>query len=254
MTRLLSKRKRLQTENWYDKAGEKMSISENYQRIMENIQKSAEKAGRNMEEITLLGVSKTVDLERMQEAIACGVYDLGENKVQELLWKYDALPKENLRWHLIGHLQTNKVKYIADKVELIHSIDSIKVARELNKQAEKCGRNIKFLLQVNVSGEESKFGISPDEVEEFLENAAVMRNIRLCGLMTIPPFTENPEHSRKYFYKLKKLFVDIGAKNYDNIFMETLSMGMSGDYGVAIEEGATIVRVGTALFGARDYT
>ncbi|MCR4689971.1 MAG: YggS family pyridoxal phosphate-dependent enzyme [Lachnospiraceae bacterium] len=203
-------------------------------------------------EVTLIAVSKTHPASDIQTLYDHGVRHFGENKVQELKEKHETLP-EDIKWHLIGHLQTNKVKYIAGFVTMIHSVDSYKLACEISKEAGKHGRTIDILIEVNVAGEESKFGITPQETPELVEKIAALPGVRICGLMTIAPFTEDPESNRKYFEKLKQLSVDIMRKNIDNIDMNVLSMGMTGDFEVAIEEGATHVRVGTAIFGMRDY-
>ena len=227
-------------------------ISKNIKTVMEKVEKAAQKSGRRVEDITVIAVSKTVEVERIRVALEEGFVDLGENKVQELMEKYDALG-ENCQWHLIGHLQTNKVKYIIDKVRMIHSVDSIELAEEIQKRALKVNRTIDILIQVNVSGEESKFGISPGEVEAFIRKLSTFDHIKVKGLMTIAPYAENQEDIRGVFKQLKKIFIDINAENIDNINMEFLSMGMSNDFEVAIEEGANIVRIGTLIFGKRYY-
>ena len=175
-----------------------------------------------------------------------------ENKVQEITEKYDALPRD-ISWHMIGHLQRNKVKYIIDKVDYIHSVDSVRLAETIEKEAAKHNLTVKILVEVNVAGEESKFGLSPEEVLPFIEEISEFSHIQVCGLMTIAPFVENPEENRPYFSRLRKLSVDIDSKKVNNVNMSMLSMGMTNDYEVAIEEGATMVRIGTGLFGARNY-
>ena len=200
------------------------------------IQAACDRAGRKREEVTLIAVSKTKPIEMLQEAYDLGVRVFGENKVQEITAKYDALP-DDIHWHMIGHLQTNKVKYIIDKVDLIHSVDSVKLAETI----------------VNVAQEESKFGLKTEEVLPFIEKIANFEHIKVCGLMTIAPFVDNPEENRQIFANLHKLSVDINEKNIDNVYVNILSMGMTNDYEVAIEEGATMVRVGTGIFGARNY-
>ncbi len=222
-------------------------IKENVARIMEDIASAAAAAGRKPEEITLIGVTKTVSYEQARELMDAGVFNLGENRVQSLLDKYEHL-KETPTWHLIGHLQTNKVKYIADKVSMIHSVDSIKLATEIDRQFQKVGRCADILVQVNVSGEESKFGICPEDTDALLEQLSQLTHLRVRGLMTMAPKTDHPDECRRFFYGLHKLAVDIEAKKYDNINMEHLSMGMSGDFRQAILEGATMVRIGSALF------
>ena len=228
-----------------------MSIADNLKEIEEKITKAAEISGRKREDVLLLAVSKTVDVPRIKEAVNLGLVDLGENKPQEINWKYDEI--ENVRWHQIGHLQTNKVKYIIDKVCLIHSLDSVKLCEEIQKRAEAKEITMDVLVEINIAGEEAKHGVPPEKAEELVLEASKFKNIRVKGLMTVAPFVENPEENRKYFRQLKQLSVDINAKNIDNIYMDTLSMGMTNDYVVAVEEGATMVRVGTAIFGARNY-
>ncbi len=220
--------------------------------VEQTIQNACKKSGRNKDEVTLIAVSKTKPVEMLQEAYDLGVRIFGENKVQELTQKYDLLPKD-IQWHFIGHLQTNKVKYIVDKVALIHSVDSIKLAETIEKEAEKKGCIARILVEVNVAQEESKFGIKVEEVLPFIEKISNFKHIKVEGLMTIAPFVENPEENRPIFSKLSQLSVDINAKNIDNVNVSILSMGMTNDYEVAIEEGATFVRVGTGIFGHRDY-
>ena len=188
----------------------------------------------------------------LQEAYDAGSRDFGENKVQEIMDKVPQLPSD-IRWHMIGHLQRNKIKYIIDKVCMIHSIESVRLAEAVNEEAAKHGRVIPVLVEVNMAGEETKFGIRPEETEDFIREICLLPNIQVNGLMTIAPYTENAEDNRIYFRNLKKLYVDIKEKNIDNVVMSHLSMGMTGDYEVAIEEGATMVRVGTGIFGERFY-
>lgn len=207
---------------------------------------------RKKEEVTLIAVSKTKPIPLLQEAYETGIRDFGENKVQEILNKYDAMP-DDVRWHLIGHLQTNKVKYIVDKVAMIHSLDSIHLAETIERECAKKDRIMPVLVQVNIAGEDTKFGLDPDTTEEFIRRAASFPHIQIQGLMTVAPIVEFPEENRVYFSKLYKLFLDIKKKNIDNVYMNILSMGMSGDFEVAIEEGATMVRVGTSIFGERNY-
>jgi len=226
-------------------------ISENVAAIQEKIAISARKSGREPKDIKLIGVTKTIDLPRIKELLAAGVEDIGENRVQEFLPKYEALNAENVNWHFIGHLQRNKVKFIADKVDLIHSVDSLPLAEEVNRCAEKAGRVIKILIEVNIAEESSKFGILKCGIFEFVENLVKLPHVSLCGLMCVPPFVENAEENRRFFENMRNLKLDI-QRNwlYHTIPLE-LSMGMTGDYSVAIEEGATMVRIGTALFGER---
>lgn len=228
-------------------------LKERLEEVEEKIQEACRRAGRDRSEVTLIAVSKTKPAEILKEAYDLGVRVFGENKVQELTEKFEVLPKD-IRWHMIGHLQTNKVKYIADKVELIHSVDSLRLAETIEKEAAKRGRVIDILVEVNVAEEESKFGLKKEEVIPFIEKVAGFSHINVRGLMTIAPFVENPEKNRPVFADLRKLSVDITAKNIDNVNVSILSMGMTNDYEVAIEEGATMVRVGTGIFGARDYT
>lgn len=222
-------------------------IQDNVKRVMEEIARTASASGRKPEDITLVGVTKTVTAAQAKELIDAGVTNLGENRVQSLLDKYETL-KDEPAWHLIGHLQTNKVKYIADKVSMIHSVDSLKLAEEIDRRFQMAGRTANILVQVNVSGEESKFGIQPENAFPLMESLSQLKNIQVCGLMTMAPKTDHPDDCRKFFYGLHKLSVDIRDKKYDNINMGQLSMGMSGDFREAILEGATIVRIGSALF------
>ena len=227
-------------------------IKENLANVRENIKKACERAGRDPEEVTLISVSKTKPISMLEEAYAADCRDFGENKVQEIMDKYPQLP-EDIRWHMIGHLQRNKVKYIIDKVSLIHSVDSLRLAQEISSQAVKKQVDIDILLEVNIAGEESKFGIAREEAIQLAEEAATLPHIHIKGLMTIAPFVSNPEDNREYFRQIRELSVDIGQKNIDNVTMSVLSMGMTGDYTVAIEEGATMIRVGTGIFGERNY-
>lgn len=227
-------------------------IRENLGNVRRHMAEACEKSGRALEEVKLIAVSKTKPVSALEEAYACGCRDFGENKVQELVDKYEALPKD-IRWHMIGHLQRNKVKYIVDKVYLIHSVDSLRLAQEIEKEAAKHKKTVNILLEVNVAEEESKFGVTPDDVLELVKEVVKMPHIRIKGLMTVAPYVENAEENRPYFGKLKKIFVDIIHKNIDNVFMEEISMGMTGDYEVAITEGATYIRVGTGIFGERNY-
>lgn len=227
-------------------------INENISKIRENIVKACEKAGRNPEEVTLIAVSKTKPVSAIEEALLSGTLDYGENKVQELCDKYDVLPK-NIRWHMIGHLQRNKVKYLVGKTYLVHSVDSLRLAEQIEKEFAKHNQVCDILVEVNIAQEESKFGINAKETEELIRKIAKFEHVRIKGLMTIAPYTEDPESNREYFREIKKLSVDIRDKNIDNVSMDVLSMGMTGDYMVAVEEGATMVRVGTGIFGERNY-
>lgn len=227
-------------------------IKENLKIVEENIEAACKRAGRNRDEVTLIAVSKTKPVEMLREAIEYGMVDFGENKVQEMCDKIDVIP-EKLNWHMIGHLQRNKVKYIVDKSYLIHSVDSLRLAEQINAEAQKKNVVCDILLEVNIANEKSKFGLSSEEVPELLAKIKTMKNVRVKGLMTIAPFVDNPEDNREHFRNLHKLFIDMREQTSDNISMEVLSMGMTGDYEVAIEEGATMVRVGTGIFGARNY-
>ena len=227
-------------------------LRENLQEVEKRIQEACARAGRDRSEVTLVSVSKTKPVEMLQEAYDLGVRVFGENKVQEIRDKYDALPKD-IEWHMIGHLQTNKVKYIVDKVKLIHSVDSLRLAEIIEKEAEKHNRSVDILLEVNVAEETSKFGLKTVEVIPFAEKIAQFPHINMRGLMTIAPFVDDPEKNRTIFRDLHKLYVDIKEKNIDNGTVSILSMGMTNDYEVAIEEGATMVRIGTGIFGARNY-
>lgn len=228
-------------------------LKDHLNEVEERIQAACTRVGRRREEVTLIAVSKTKPKEVLKEAYDLGIRVFGENKVQELTEKYDELP-DDIHWHMIGHLQTNKVKHIIDKVELIHSVDSIKLVEAIEKEAAKKGRIVNILVEVNVAEEESKFGLKVDEVIPFIQKITDYPHIHVCGLMTIAPFVENPEENRSIFQNLHKLSVDIALKNIDNVNVNILSMGMTNDYEVAIEEGATMVRIGTGIFGARDYT
>ena len=222
-------------------------IKDNVKRVMERISDAAVRANRNPEDITLVAVTKTVTAKETREVMDAGVTTLGENRVQSLLEKYETL-KDEPTWHLIGHLQTNKVKYIADKVSMIHSVDSLKLAEEISKKFSELNKAANILIQVNVSGEESKFGITPDESIPLMEKLSELPGVKVSGLMTMAPLIATPDECRKYFYDLKKLSMDIAERKISGISMEHLSMGMSGDYYEAILEGATLVRVGSALF------
>ena len=227
-------------------------LVDNYEKVLKNVNEAYLKSGRTDGNITLIAVSKTKPVSDIEELYDHGVRVFGENKVQELCEKYEALPKD-IEWHMIGHLQRNKVKYIVDKVALIHSVDSVRLAQQIEDEAAKKNLIVNILIEVNVAEEESKFGLKTDEVIDMVETISKFEHIRIKGLMTIAPFVNNPEENRKYFKKLKQLSVDIEAKNIDNVCMCELSMGMTGDYQVATEEGATFVRVGTGIFGERHY-
>ena len=228
-------------------------IEANMEIVKQKIAQACEKAGRSMAEVTLIAVSKTKPVPALLEAYEAGAREFGENKVQELVDKIPMLPAD-VRWHMIGHLQRNKVKYIVDKVALIHSVDSLRLAEEISREAVKKQTEVDILVEVNMAEEESKFGVSEKEAPALVEEISKLPAIHIKGLMTIAPYVENAEENRKYFQRLKQLSVDIAQKNIDNVSMNVLSMGMTGDYGVAVEEGATYVRVGTGIFGERDYS
>lgn len=227
-------------------------IRHNLEDVEQKIVQACNRVGRNRSDVTLIAVSKTKPIDMIKEVIDYGIVEFGENKVQELCDKYEAIPNK-LNWHMIGHLQRNKVKYIVDKVCLIHSVDSLRLAEQINEEAKKKGVICQVLIEVNIAEEESKFGVNKEEIIELLTTISSFTNIKVKGLMTIAPFVENPEENRVHFRKLRKLIIDIKSKNIDNIDMDILSMGMTGDYEVAIEEGATMVRVGTGIFGERNY-
>ena len=227
-------------------------IKENLAEVHKNIEAACARAGRRPEEVTLISVSKTKPVSALLEAYEAGERVFGENKVQEINDKYPQMPPDT-HWHMIGHLQRNKVKYIIDKACLIHSVDSVRLAETINQEAEKHGIVMPVLVEVNIAKEPSKFGLMPEETLDFIREVSHFTHIKVNGLMTIAPFVENPEDNRFYFQNLKKLYVDIKEKNIDNVNMCILSMGMTGDFEVAIEEGATMVRVGTGIFGERNY-
>lgn len=218
--------------------------------VQDNFQKINKETG---DDVLLVAVTKTHPADIINEAIDAGATDIGENKAQEIMDKYDQV--KPVRWHMIGHLQTNKVKYIIDKVDMIHSVDSLKLAKEINKRAANHDKIMDVLVQVNSAQEESKFGVTSEETGELIDAIlANCPNVKICGLMCIAPFDENPDNVRKYFVELKKLYDDYKKIEHDNIDFKYLSMGMSHDYKVAIEEGSNLVRVGTAIFGERDYS
>ena len=227
-------------------------VAENLAQVQKNINESCNKINRDPNEVTLIAVSKTKPVEMLKEAYDAGARVFGENKVQEIVDKYDQMPSD-VKWHMIGHLQRNKVKYLIGKVVLIHSVDSLRLAEQIEHEAAKADIVMPVLIEVNVAEEESKFGTTSEAAMQLVEAVSKMPHIKIRGLMTIAPFTDNPEDNRIYFRKLKQLSVDIKSKNIDNVDMDELSMGMTGDYEVAIEEGATMVRVGTGIFGKRNY-
>lgn len=226
-------------------------ISANIDRVRAGIAAACARSGRRPEEVTLIAVTKTFPAERVREAIRAGIVDIGENYVQELLPKHDALAAEPVRWHFIGHLQSNKVKYIAPWVTMVHAVDNRPLAGELDRRAAQAGRAMDVLIEVNTTGEGTKFGLAPDAVVPFVRTLADLPHLRVCGLMTIGPFLPDPEASRPMFRRLRELRDELRAIPQQNLDPVHLSMGMTGDYGVAIEEGATFIRIGTALFGSR---
>ena len=220
--------------------------------VTEKISAACKRAGRNPEEVTLIAVSKTMPVEAIREAMECGIIEFGENRPQELRDKQAEIT-EPLHWHMIGSLQTNKLKYVIGKTVLIHSVDSVHLAQAIHEMSEKKGLITEVLLEINIAGEASKHGISPDALEATVREIAKFSCIKIRGLMTVAPYTEDAEENRIYFKQMKQLMVDINSKNIDNVYMDILSMGMTGDYEIAIEEGATLVRVGTGIFGHRVY-
>ncbi len=227
-------------------------IAENLKKVEENICAACKRASRSRDEVTLIAVSKTKPIEDIMEAYNAGIRDFGENKVQELVDKYEKLPKD-IRWHMIGHLQKNKVKYIVDKAVLIHSVDSFDLAKEISRQAEKKNVTADILIEVNIANEETKFGISADRALELIKQIMELPYVNVRGLMCIAPYVVVPEENRQFFNKMLKLDVDITRIICNNSPIDVMSMGMTCDYEVAIEEGATMVRVGTGIFGERDY-
>ncbi len=228
-------------------------IRYNYETIVRNIEDAAVQSGRRLEDITFLAATKTVAPEFINYAISLGLKFIGENKVQELLSKYDSYDLDNSQLHFIGHLQTNKVRQIVGKVSMIQSVDSLKLAQEISRQSIKQDISTDILIEVNVGREENKSGVMPENLEELLCQIAALDNISVKGLMAIPPICENEQKIRGYFQIMRNMFLDISTKKIDNIRMDTLSMGMSGDYREAILEGANLVRIGSSLFGTRNY-
>nr|WP_322790732.1 YggS family pyridoxal phosphate-dependent enzyme [Sedimentibacter hydroxybenzoicus] len=228
-------------------------MKENIDGILERIADVCERSGRNPDDITLIAVSKTVNADRAREAVEAGIVNLGENRVQELTDKYEKLSDTEVKWHMIGHLQKNKVKYIIDKVELIHSVESIELANEINKRAEKNNLKVNILVELNIGEEESKFGISEESVYDFVKSLEQFENINVLGIMTVAPFAEDPEEIRWVLKKMKVIFDKLSSMNIKNSNMKFLSMGMTNDFEIAIEEGANIIRIGTAVFGERTY-
>lgn len=248
-------------------------IQDNITKVLQNIESACKRSHRSKEEVLLIAVSKTKPIEMLKEAYEAGIREFGENKVQELCDKEEKVKDfetfhnqpestekqpdnstNDIHWHMIGHLQRNKVKYIVDKVTLIHSVDSLRLAEQIDIEAKKKGILVDILIEINIASEESKFGVKPSEAEELIHEISGLSSVRIKGLMTVAPYTENAEENRTYFKKMHQLYVDIKEKNIDNVTMKILSMGMTGDYEVAIEEGSTMVRVGTGIFGERNYS
>lgn len=227
-------------------------LKENLAEVQSRVEQACKRAGRDVAEVTLIAVSKTKPVTDLQEIYNAGVRDFGENKVQEMCDKMEKMPKD-INWHMIGHLQRNKVKYIVGNMALIHSVDSYRLAEEINIQAKKKGIVVPILVEVNIADETTKFGVSKEDAMELVRQIASLDALSIKGLMTIAPYVVDPEENRAYFRKIKELSVDIDNQNIDNVSMDILSMGMTGDFEVAIEEGATMVRVGTGIFGKRDY-
>lgn len=228
-------------------------LIERYNEVKKHVEEACKRVGRDPREVTVIAVSKTKPLEMVEELRKEKVLDFGENKVQEIRDKYANISWP-VRWHLIGHLQTNKIKYIVDKVALIHSVDSIKLAQAIDKEAAKHDvKEVPILIQVNFAHEDTKFGLNPEDVFDVVKEISALEHVKIKGLMQSAPFVDDPEDNRKYFRAMKQLSVDINNKNFDNVDMSILSMGMTNDYEIAVEEGATMVRVGTAIFGERNY-
>ncbi|MCI5970960.1 MAG: YggS family pyridoxal phosphate-dependent enzyme [Oscillospiraceae bacterium] len=223
-----------------------LSIAENIEKVRNDIKEACVRSGRNYDDITILGVTKTVGADDIMCAVNEGICDLGENRVQEFMDKYGKIP--NVKWHIIGHLQTNKVKYIIGKTKLIHSVDSLKLAEEIEKLSKKANVTTDILIEVNISGEETKSGISKEEILPLLEKLDEFSFVKVKGFMTMAPKFASEDEIRQIFRNLYKIFVDISRKKYNNISMEYLSMGMSSDYVIAVEEGANIVRIGSKIF------
>jgi len=226
-------------------------IYQNVDHIRERIRIACLQAGRDPAAVTLLAVSKTFPATAVKEAVKAGVLDIGENYVQEMLKKREELQDSSIRWHFIGHLQSNKVKYLSDWVSLIHAVDNLTLAGEINKRGIQSGRIVDVLVEVNTTNESSKFGVRPEETAEFIQSLSSLGHIKVKGLMTIGPFLPDPEGSRPMFRRLRMLKEEISLLNQPNVWMKHLSMGMTGDFEVAIDEGATIIRIGTAIFGSR---
>lgn len=230
-----------------------MKIEQNIADILKNVEESAKKVGKSLDDITVIAVTKTVDSSRALRAFEAGLKDLGENRVQEFISKNEDLKNYDINWHIIGHLQTNKVKYIIGKVKLIHSLESLSLAEEIDKRSKQHGLVTDVLVEINIAEEESKFGIKKENLIDFLKSIEKYDNIRIVGLMTVAPFVEDKEEVRWVFKEMKHLFDEVSNMSFKNVDMKYLSMGMTNDYDVAIEEGSNIVRIGTAIFGSRNY-
>ncbi len=230
-----------------------MDIQHNIADILKNVEASANKVGKTLDDITVIAVTKTVDYKRANEAIEAGLNNLGENRVQEFMNKYEQMDNSNINWHIIGHLQTNKVKYIINKVKLIHSLESLSLAEEINKRSKQHGVITEVLIELNIGEEESKFGIKNDELIDFIKSIENLEYIKIVGLMTVAPYVENKEDVRWVFKEMKNLYDVVSNMSFKNVQMKYLSMGMTNDYDVAIEEGSNVIRIGTAIFGSRVY-
>lgn len=228
-----------------------MNIQQNIEDILKRVEKAANKVNKTKEDIKVIAVTKTVDASTAFEAYSAGISSFGENRVQELDDKYEILKEHNIEWHMIGHLQKNKVKYILDKVKLIHSLDDIALAEEIEKRAAKLKQKVDVLIEINVGDEQSKFGIKTEEIYDFVKLMERFEHINVLGLMTVAPFSENPEDTRWVFKKMKEIYDNISNVEIKNVEMKYLSMGMTNDFEIAIEEGSNVVRIGTAIFGAR---
>ena len=230
-----------------------MTIKRNTKEILERVSNAANKSGRSLDDVTIISVTKTVGIDKINEVVSNGIINLGENRVQEFNNKFNNLLNNNVKWHMIGHLQTNKVKYIIDKIELIHSVESIKLAKEINKKAQQKNITAKVLIELNIGEEDSKYGISEDNIIDLLKQLEKLNNIKIYGLMTVAPYCENPEDVRWVFQKMKAIYDNISNMKFKNTEMKYLSMGMTNDFEIAIEEGANMVRIGTGFFGERNY-
>ena len=230
-----------------------MNIKDNINEVLKNVETAAKRVNRTLDDITVIAVTKTVDSERANEALKSGLNNLGENRVQEFMNKYEKMDNSNINWHIIGHLQTNKVKYIINKVRLVHSLESLSLAEEIDKRSKQHDIVTEVLIEMNIGEEESKFGLKKEELFDFIKSIEHLENIRIVGLMTVAPFSENKEDVRWVFKEMKNLYDKVSSMNFKNVKMKYLSMGMTNDYDVAIEEGANIIRIGTAIFGSRVY-